>query len=201
MSECTVRAAKAADEGPVLELAQAEMRAHERLDPRFKLRPDADSRYVVYLRERIRDLDSAVFVAEMPDGRIVGSVVASVRTQESFFENRRFGYVSDLIVSPDARRQGVGQALWERCALWFKGLGIDVVRVHIAVASAEARRFWDRVGASDFLTESWIDLSAPAAGSAPGAAANEADPKAPGAPTSAPPPAAGPSASDLTELA
>lgn len=180
MSECTVRAAKAVDEGPILALAQAEMRAHERLDPRFKLRADADSRYVVYLRERIRDLDSAVFVAEAPDGRILGSVVASVRTQESFFESRRFGYVSDLIVSPDARRQGVGRALWERCALWFKGLGIDVVRVHIAVASPEARRFWDRVGASDFLTESWIDLSAEAA---------------------PPPPAAGSPASDLTELA
>ncbi|MEZ5063333.1 MAG: GNAT family N-acetyltransferase [bacterium] len=159
MTDHSVRAAKATDETAILALAQAEMAAHESIDPRFKLRPDANARYAVYLRDRLRDIDSAVFVAEAGD-RIVGSVIASVRTQESFFEARRFGYVSDLIVAPDLRRSGVGRAMWQRSAMWFRGLGIRVVRVHVAVRSDEAREFWRRVGAEDFLCEAWIDLPA-----------------------------------------
>jgi GNAT superfamily N-acetyltransferase len=157
MSEFAVRAANASDEAAVLELAAAEMRAQEERDARFALRPEAAARYALYLRDRIRDIDSAVFVAES-GGRVVGSVVASVRTQESFFVQRRFGYVSDLMVEPGTRRQGCGRALWERSRLWFRGLGIGAVRLHVAVSSPEARAFWKSLGAEDFLCEAWIDL-------------------------------------------
>jgi GNAT superfamily N-acetyltransferase len=181
MSDPVVRAAKASDEKEVLALAHEEMRAHEELDPRFALREDAEARYAVYLRDRLRDIDSAVFVAEQ-DGRIVGSVIASVRTQESFFRARRFGYVSDLIVAPGSRRGGVGKALWERAALWFRGLGVGVVRLHVAVRSDEARAFWRNVGAEDFLTEAWIDLPGGSAGKDEGAAEEAGGPKAAGQP-------------------
>jgi GNAT superfamily N-acetyltransferase len=157
MTELKVRAAKAADEKAVLELAHSEMEAHVRMDERFRLRDDADSRYAVYLRDRMRDIDSTVFVAEDGDG-ILGLAVATVRKVDSFFETQRFGYVSDLMVSPRVRRRGVGRALYDRTVLWFRSLGIEVVRLHVAVKSDEARAFWKSVGASDFLVEAWINL-------------------------------------------
>jgi len=177
MTEFSVRAARTADEAAMLELALAEMHLQQERDPRFELRPDASSRYVVYLRDRVRDIDSAVFVAER-EGRVVGSVVASVRTQESFFVARRLGYVSDLLVEPSARRQGCGRALWERVRLWFRGLGIGIVRLHVAVNSPEARAFWKGLGAEDFLCEAWIELpqfvvGAPESRAGVGAPSNE----------------------------
>lgn len=159
ISAIKVRAAKSADEKGVLALAQAEMEEHVRMDVRFRLRDDAFSRYAVYLRDRMRDIDSSVFVAE--DGeRIVGLAIGTVRKTDSFFQAQRFGYVSDLMVSPGMRRRGVGRALYERTALWFRSLGIDVVRLHVAVESGEARAFWRSIGARDFLVEAWIDLPA-----------------------------------------
>ncbi|MBZ0269313.1 GNAT family N-acetyltransferase [bacterium] len=157
MSEIIVRAAKSTDETAVLELVGAEMKAQADADPRFRLRPDAVNRYAVYLRNRMREIDSAVFVA-LVDGKVVGTATGSIRVQEAFFETRRFGYVSDLVVDASRRRAGIGSALWKRVQLWFRGLGVTVVRLHIAAKSAEANGFWGAQGAAPFLLESWIDL-------------------------------------------
>lgn len=157
MSEIIVRAARTTDEAAVLDLVRAEMGAQAAADPRFRLRGDAINRYAVYLRNRMREIDSAVFVAEI-GGKIVGTATGSIRVQEAFFETRRFGYVSDLVVDGAQRRSGVGKALWERVRLWFRGLGVTVVRLHIAAKSEEAAAFWRSQGAAPFLLESWIDL-------------------------------------------
>jgi len=173
MSEnAVVRAAKAADEREILRLIRAELLTQEAADPRFTLRPDASDRYAVYFRDRLRDLDSAVFVAE-EGGRLVGMLVAAVRRQETLFELRRFGYVSDLVVQPESRRGGIGRRLHERAVSWFRTLGIDVVRLHVAARSDGARAFWKSLGAAEFLTEMWIGLGpAPMAARETGAEAS-----------------------------
>ncbi len=161
MTSVTVRAAKSSDEPVILAMAKVEMAVHEQLDGRFRLRPDAMTRYAIYLRDRMKEMDSAVFVAE-ETGTVIGVVIGSIRVQDAFFETRRYGYVSDLMVIPEARRRGVGRALWERVALWLKSLGIEVVRLHVASNRPDARGFWRSVGAEDFLAEAWIDLPAAA---------------------------------------
>lgn len=166
MSEIEVRPAKTADEPAILALAKIEMEAHVHLDERFRLREDANRRYAVYLRDRMRDIDSSVFVAADAD-RIVGLTIGTVRKVDSFFQARRFGYVSDLMVAPGARRRGVGRALYERTAAWFRGLGIETARLHVAVRSEEARAFWKNIGAKDLLVEAWIDLREAAAAESP----------------------------------
>jgi ribosomal protein S18 acetylase RimI-like enzyme len=168
MSEVKVRAARVADESLLLALVEEEMRAHEELDPRLRLRKDAADRYAVYLRGRMRDIDSSVFVA-VHDDEVVGLAIGSIRKQDGFFVTQRYGYLSDVMVAPALRRRGIGRALYERVVLWFQGLGIDVVRLHVATRSDEARSFWHRIGAEDFMAEAWIDLKK----SGPGEAAKD----------------------------
>ncbi len=166
MTNITVRAVKMSDEAEILTLVRAEMSALERIDPRFKLRPDAMGRYATYLRERMREVDTAMFVAER-EGRIVGLGIGSTRGQVTFFEPVRTGYISDLLVEPTMRRQGIGTLLYDRITKWFRGLGLEVVRLHVASCNEDARRFWRARGASDFLVESWIDISGNGIGTAP----------------------------------
>jgi ribosomal protein S18 acetylase RimI-like enzyme len=162
MTNAVVRSAKMSDEAEILALVQAEMSALETMDARFKLRPDAMGRYATYLRERMREVDSALFIAEQ-DGRVVGLGIASTRGQSTFFEPARTGYISDLLVEPSHRRRGIGTLLSDRMTKWFRGLGLEVVRLHVASCNQNARDFWRARGASDFLVESWIVI----AGAAP----------------------------------
>jgi ribosomal protein S18 acetylase RimI-like enzyme len=158
MTNVVVRAIKMSDEPEILALVRDEMTRLESMDHRFRLRPDAMARYATYLRERMREVDSAVFIAER-DGRVVGLGIASTRSQSTFFEPSRTGYISDLLVEPSSRRQGIGTLVLERITKWFRGLGLDVVRLHVASCNTEAREFWRARGAADFLVETWIDLS------------------------------------------
>lgn len=157
MSELEIRAARPADEPMMLDLMREEMKAQEALDPCFRLRPDAADRYALYLRNRMKDNDSSVFVA-VAGGKVLGIVVGALRSQETLFELRRFGYVSDLVVASTVRRRGVGRKLFQRAALWFRSLGIRVIRLHVASASPDARAFWKAIGARDFLLEACLEL-------------------------------------------
>ena len=47
---------------------------------------------------------------------MLGMAVGTVRKQDNFFELRRFGYVSDLVVAAGFRRRRVGRQLYERIA-------------------------------------------------------------------------------------
>lgn len=158
MIDVIVRAVKTTDEPELLSLIREEMVALGEQDPRFRPRGDAMDRYATYLRDRMREMDSAVFVAER-EGRVVGLAVASMRQQVSFFEPSRFGTISDLVVSKSMRRRGVGSFLLDRMTKWFRGLGIETVRLHVASCNDAARAFWRARGAEDYLVETWIDLA------------------------------------------
>jgi GNAT superfamily N-acetyltransferase len=161
MTNVVVRAIKMSDEPEILALVREEMTALESIDARFKLRHDAMARYTTYLRERTREVDSAVFVAEL-DGRVVGLGVASIRPQSTLFEPARTGYISDLLVDPSVRRRGVGSLLHERMTKWFRSLGLDVVRLHVASCNSGAREFWRSRGAREYLIECSMDATAAA---------------------------------------
>ena len=98
-------------------------------------------------RERSRDTDTGVFVAE-ENGRLIGLAIASLRSQNSFFEPSRYGYISDLLVLESERRRGIGTILFRRIIKWFRGQGITVARLHVASCNEAARSFWSSVGAA-----------------------------------------------------
>jgi GNAT superfamily N-acetyltransferase len=178
MSEVVVRAARMSDESGILALARQEMAALQTMDPRFRLRPDSEGRYATYLRERSRDHEGVVFVAE-DNGRVIGLGVASIRSQSSFFEPSRYGYISDLLVLESERRRGIGSLLFRRMVKWFRGLGIGVVRLHVASCNEPARAFWARAGADDYLVESWIDIAEEVKPSADGLPVSSAETREP----------------------
>ncbi|MAF26301.1 MAG: GNAT family N-acetyltransferase [Gemmatimonadota bacterium] len=158
----TVRGARLSDEDGLLALAEKEMVSQEALDARFAVRADARSHYVLYLRRQMRGPDSSVFVACRTNGgkeEVAGLMVAGIRRQESIFELRRYGYISDLIVAEELRGRGVGRALYDKAGSWIAGHGVPVLRMHVASRSESARGFWRAMGATPFLEECWIDLA------------------------------------------
>lgn len=138
------------DEGHLLALWRELMDHHASIDPRFSLGRNADARFRDYLDVARAREDYRVRVAEL-EGRVAGFVVACVLPNSPVYEHRWIGYINDLCVTARARGQGVGRALVEDAANWLRSAGADRVEVYVALANEQARSFWRRMGAVDYL--------------------------------------------------
>ncbi|MEM1022849.1 MAG: GNAT family N-acetyltransferase [Myxococcota bacterium] len=138
------------DEGELLTLWRELMDHHARLDPRFELGKSADARFRDYLDVARAREDYRVRVAELK-GEVAGFIVACVLPNSPVYAHRWIGYINDLCVTERHRGQGVGRALVEDASNWLLSSGADRVEVYVALANEQARSFWRRMGAAEYL--------------------------------------------------
>lgn len=63
---------------------------------------------------------------------------------------RRIGYIADLYVLPEARRQKIGSQLVDQALAWFKGKQIDLVYLQALSENQAGVQFWQKQGFSSF---------------------------------------------------
>ena len=85
-------------------------------------------------------------LAVTPEGRIVGFAISVVKDNPSIFAIERAGEVWDLLVHPDVRGQGVGQALMEWSFAELQRLGAQDVKLHVALANQAAVKLYEKLG-------------------------------------------------------
>ncbi|MBO1338049.1 GNAT family N-acetyltransferase [Streptomyces sp. VRA16 Mangrove soil] len=92
------------------------------------------------------------FVAQAPDGRLVGTVVMLVEEAGSvdYFGDpveRRQGSVVGVYVSPEARGSGLIRALFDAATEWVWSLeGLDRVRLYVHQDNGSAEAAYRRIG-------------------------------------------------------
>ena len=134
------------------------MREHETRDPRFELASGApEKNFSDYLLDILGKQDAVVYVAEEED-RVVGYVLALILENPGIFELKRYGFIGEMSVSRDLRRQGVGHLLWERVRRWFVRKGVTVVQLNVSPKNRSGVAFWNALGFADFLEIKWCDL-------------------------------------------
>jgi ribosomal protein S18 acetylase RimI-like enzyme len=89
-------------------------------------------------------VDGRLHVA-VSDGEIVGFARYRVERGPLDTDVSR-GVVSDLYVTPDWRREGVGSALLTTVEVALRDQGIEVVALEALARNADARRFYERRG-------------------------------------------------------
>lgn len=105
------------------------------------------------MRETIRDFllghlertdgESAMLVAEAPDGAPVG-VVAVARGKH--FTGVEHAYIGELAVIAEVEGQGVGAALLSAAETWARERGLRLVALDTSAANTRAREFYGRHG-------------------------------------------------------
>jgi len=160
--EFTVRPGTETDVAEMLRLWREMMDFHHRVEPRFRpLPPPAgEQAWETYLREDIwGNEDWCVFVAEA-DGRLIGQIMGVRRDCVPVFVPQPFGYVTDVVVDPAARRSGVGVALFEALKAWFRQRGVSYLQLTVAHNNPVSQAFWRAMGCTDYMDTLWYDLEA-----------------------------------------
>jgi ribosomal protein S18 acetylase RimI-like enzyme len=157
-----IRPAGKGDLPDMLRLWREMMDFHARVDGRFrpKSSPEAEQAWAQYLRQDIWGSDRwCVLVAE-EDKELVGQIAGELRERPPVFEPRTYGYVTDIVVAPDARRRGIGKALFDAMKEWFREQGARHVELQVLESNDASQGFWRAMGCGDYSHILWYDLEA-----------------------------------------
>lgn len=102
-----------------------------------------EERALAALREAVESPGSAVFVAELEEqGRLVGLCTAYLELNSVRYGQRC--WVEDLVVNPDHRSQGIGDALLDAASDWARARGATHFELDTGKARVDAQRFYER---------------------------------------------------------
>jgi GNAT superfamily N-acetyltransferase len=151
-TELTVRPAIAADVVSLVELRVANAEAHVALDPdtyRVTWRATVERHFAAVLADNAGQ--DAVFVAETPDGQVVGMVEVLRHPGPPEHQILRLEPSAEVhtVVLDDVRGGGAGTALLAAAHRWATGQGIRYLAAGIHHRNAGAVRFYTRAGFTD----------------------------------------------------
>ena len=97
------------------------------------------------MEQRIRDLparnDHAVFVACLPEERVVGWIDVAITHH---LQADPYGEIGGLVVSGEVRSAGIGRRLLAEAEQWVSDRGIKRMVVRSRVSREDAHRFYER---------------------------------------------------------
>lgn len=148
----TIRPAKVADAPEIGKLWEKLVIYHQVLDidlPRAA--PNGDRLYARSIADRLHDSHTRVLVAE-EEGRIIGYVMGVVvDLVPDMFEQEFGGFLADIYVEEAYRGRGIGRALVETLAAWFKQQGLRHFEWHVAANNPDGLAFWRALGGRDLM--------------------------------------------------
>ncbi len=141
-------------------LWQALVDYHRRLDSDLPpATPQGARRYARRLMDRLDDPMSRVLVAEK-HGDVVGYVLGVVvDLAPEMFAQEASGFLADIFVEENSRREGVGTALVEALATWFREKGLRYFEWHVAARNQDSIAFWRQLGGREVMLRMRADLN------------------------------------------
>lgn len=117
-----------------------------RLEP-IVLPGKAAGKYFDYMIARCAETSGKVFVVEV-DGRVVGFVCvwAKVPSEELDEKPVDYAFISDLVVLPTHRGQGLGHSLLQRAEEYVRSQGATTLELQVLAKNENALRVYNRYG-------------------------------------------------------
>jgi len=154
MEGLVIREGREEDLQSVLRLWLQMADLHSTLDPRLRVRTDAEGQEGMrsHLRTLLGSADSRLFVAEVAGVEgLAGYLMAHIRTVSPIACPPTCGHVGDICVDERLRRGGIGRALLQAAREWFRERGQTVARLSVAVSNPVSQAFWRAMGATELM--------------------------------------------------
>jgi ribosomal protein S18 acetylase RimI-like enzyme len=129
-----------------------ELQEYERgLEPGLPRGEEMADAYTAFLLERCSRASGRIFVAEVDDA-VAGfvGVLAHVMPEEPDETPVPYAYISDLVVLPTYRRQGIGRALLAHAERFATTSGAGVLRVGVLAKNDAAGRLYYSSGFTNY---------------------------------------------------
>jgi ribosomal protein S18 acetylase RimI-like enzyme len=114
--------------------------------PEWRLNEEIDHTNRLSMEQALQQStrDSTIFVAEDENGLLTGFI--HLQTETDYFNNRKYGYISDLAVDKAFEGKGVGRALLETAEEWTRQKGYQLLALYVFAGNTHARQVYERYG-------------------------------------------------------
>jgi ribosomal protein S18 acetylase RimI-like enzyme len=130
---------------------------HAELDPFYQRAENGHIKFEGFLWEAILSPDSQVLVA-LYGREVVGYAIAGIDKYRPFFKMKEHGFISDLAVKPEYRRNGIGELLFIDIKKWFSSHCIKRIELRVVVGNDSARTFWERHGFKQYVRQMYLEI-------------------------------------------
>lgn len=142
----SIRIASLPDFPVVFELWEGIMKYHESFHFLFELGEYYADDAKEILEERLGDPNVRIFLADAPDGKTVGMLIASTRMPPPVSDLKLQGYIAETFVREGYRSEGIGESLFHAAKDWFEGKGVDHMVMQASHYNPGAVKFWSKLG-------------------------------------------------------
>jgi ribosomal protein S18 acetylase RimI-like enzyme len=156
MNHITIRQATLSDIPKVVDLWAEHVDFHAAYDAHFTRKQNSEEVFSNYLREQIDNPGLLLLVAES-GAKIVGFLLAELGKYPPCFVQRDYVAISDIAVTKDFRRRGIGRQLLAEAMKWFASKGIDRIETRVATTNPLSTQFWRQMGFSPYIEIMYLE--------------------------------------------
>jgi len=141
----------------LIEVWKEFMDYHARIHPHFMRAEQGHIAFEKHARENMKSRDYAVFVA-LDGEKVIGYTLLQTRKPPPVYDEATFGFLSDIAVKEEYRRQGVGERLLKRALRWFKDRGIKWIELSVVYGNPSGYPFWKKQGFKPLMHRMYFEL-------------------------------------------
>ena len=153
--DTTIREAKDTDQSQILELINSLKQFDSQFDEHYK----TDKQSVVDLYDEIKS-KGQIFVSVI-ERKVVGFVSVEINNKNDKLieETIPVAYISDIVISPEFRNQGIGTKLLETVEIWAKNKDIRFLKLIVFSDNNNAKKIYSNFGFKEYETTMLKDLA------------------------------------------
>ncbi|HLD31397.1 MAG TPA: GNAT family N-acetyltransferase [Patescibacteria group bacterium] len=152
-----VRKAKLKDVNKITKYGVNLLKQHYAFDPYFAPVKNVNKIYQKFFRSCIYAKTRLLLVAE-EDKKIIGYALGEISSRPPVFKIRKTGFISDIFVEKNSRKNGIAKQFLAELKKWFKNKKLKHIELTVHVKNEVGKKAWNNYGLRDSIIKKRVDI-------------------------------------------